>query len=162
MAPSSAPRRREKGLLKRAASFFSKPPRAARLPMEPKPDALASFDAGPIGAPQSSPSPADDLMVVTLAQGASGAWNLTAELATVCGTTVDQLARAARALGADKVDAEQVVATLAALQLLRSRFSTREDEWRLLAAKAERWLGKQKLTIPKGFATLQDWFGAAI
>ena len=55
-----------------------------------------------------------------------------------------------------------VVATLAAIWLLRNEHADRADEWSMSAAKAERWLEKKAMTAPAGHASLDAWIGEVI
>ncbi len=75
-------------------------------------------------------------------QRASGRWTLDAALAEATGLDLARL----RDLVSSNAALEgrgDVVATLAALVALRTRWADREDEWRLLAAKAESWLARE-------------------
>ncbi len=64
------------------------------------------------------------------------------------GSDLKTLTRAAAQLGAPAELASRIVATLAALHALRTRWPGREVEWRLLAGKAERWLRAQGVQAP--------------
>ncbi|MBW1953021.1 MAG: hypothetical protein JRI59_06385 [Deltaproteobacteria bacterium] len=56
-----------------------------------------------------------------------------------------------------RITARRVIATLAALYLLRTRFADREAEWRLTAAKAEAWLKAKGLTLPPPGPDFKAW-----
>lgn len=52
---------------------------------------------------------------------------------------------------------EPVAATLVALLLLETRFAARQDEWQMIADKAERWLATQSLVLPASKALVTAW-----
>ena len=54
--------------------------------------------------------------------------------------------------------AAAVWATVLILTLLRKKYSSQQDEWELIAMKAESWVKKQAL--PSG-VTMQDLYSAA-
>jgi Ca-activated chloride channel family protein len=109
----------------------------------------------------SSRRPADYLLAIIVAQQADGSFEASKELCT--GTKVSRLdlETAARMLGCDLGLAKSIVATLLALEVFHTKFADRIDEWRMLADKAERWLAKQKVPAPKGFADLKTWAKSA-
>ncbi|MFZ1832318.1 MAG: hypothetical protein WAU27_05840, partial [Pseudomonadales bacterium] len=53
--------------------------------------------------------------------------------------------------------ADSAVHTAVALALLARHFSDRQDEWRMLADKAQRWLEKQALKLPDDAASWAIW-----
>lgn len=56
----------------------------------------------------------------------------------------------------------QVVATLAALYLLHTKFQEWETEWHLSAAKAERWLGGMKISLLPPRAPFHSWLNQVL
>ncbi len=80
-------------------------------------------------------------------QRADGSWTLDDRLARTLGVSPAELRDVAATFGGGK-DVERLVATLAALRVLRLRAAEFEDEWRPLAAKAEAWLAAALASYP--------------
>jgi len=104
----------------------------------------------------------DPLLELSLAQRADGSWAANAALAAAAGSDLKTLTRAAAQLGAPAELASRIVATLAALHALRTRWPGREVEWRLLAGKAERWLRAQGVQAPGGQPDLETWIAEVL
>jgi len=112
-------------------------------------DSGESYDAGARTGPAMSrrrssrisiaQEPALDRLVRL--QRADGSWALERELADALAARLASLQNVARRLK-DLADAETVVATAAALAYLHDKEQDSRHEWRLLAAKAERWLDR--------------------
>ena len=115
----------------------------------PPPSAAGSFGGG--GPP--SAKPVDTLDNLISAQQLDGSWELTSSFAQLIGKSLSDL-EAACPIGREGVGAA-VWATVLAVSLLRSRYSSQQDEWELIAMKAESWLKKQSL--PPG-TTLEKFF----
>ena len=96
---------------------------------------------------------ADNLVDLATAQQLNGSWELTSSFAQLIGKPLSDL-EAACPIGREGVGAA-VWATVLAVSLLRSRYSSQQDEWELIAMKAESWLKKQSL--PPG-TTLEKFF----
>ena len=96
---------------------------------------------------------ADNLVDLATAQQLNGSWELTSSFAQLIGKLLSDL-EAACPIGREGVWAA-VWATVLAVSLLRSRYSSQQDEWELIAMKAESWLKKQSL--PPG-TTLEKFF----
>ena len=96
---------------------------------------------------KSLPNPTRPVLshVISL-QLASGAWTLSAELASLLGQSVQQLKTACPASPCEG-DVELVWATALALCYLEKRHAKRKDEWELLAVKASEWLAQH---VPEG------------
>lgn len=93
--------------------------------------------------------PAEDRFVALIkAQRADGSWELTEALAVVVGIDPWRLAESARSLPGDPELVRRALATALALHLLERDFADREEEWRLPAAKARRWLDRQPIVPP--------------
>ena len=96
---------------------------------------------------KSLPNPTRPILsrIISL-QLASGAWTLSAELASLLGQSVEQLKTACPASPCEG-DVELVWATALALCYLEKRHAKRKDEWELLAVKASEWLAQH---VPDG------------
>ena len=90
------------------------------------------------------------------AQQVNGSWVLNASLAQLMGKSLQDLESACPIEMKEEVAG--VWATVLAVSLLRARYSSQQDEWELIAMKAESWLKKQSL--PPG-CTLEQLFQAA-
>jgi Ca-activated chloride channel family protein len=122
-------------------------------------------------SPPTPAAKADPLLAVTMGQRAAGSWDLSDELCAAAGVDEAVLRRAAAKLARasrpplPETRALAVVATLVALHLLRTRFASREDEWRMLARKAERWLERTAAVAPTGGTgakALHDWIAGVL
>ena len=100
--------------------------------------------------------PADNLTSIVVRQQAAGSWVLDAALSQLLGKTLREL-EAGCPVACQGVVAG-VWATLLVLCQLRLRYSSQQDEWELIAMKAESWLKQQAL--PAG-TTLDDLKQAA-
>ena len=122
----------------------------------PPPSAPGSFGGG--GPP--SAKPVNTLDNLIYAQQLDGSWELTSSFAQLIGKPLSDL-EAACPIGREGVGAA-VWATVLAVSLLRSRYSSQQDEWELIAMKAESWLKKQSLppgtTLEKFFQDAQKQF----
>ena len=102
------------------------------------------------------PSTAPNLTDLITAQQVNGSWTLNSALAQQVGKSLSDLESACPAECKGAV--ASVWATVLAVSLLRARYSSQQDEWELIAMKAESWLKKQSL--PSGL-TLEQLFQAA-
>jgi Ca-activated chloride channel family protein len=101
-------------------------------------------------------TPVDGFMRLTLSQRADGSFRFDEATLREFGLEAAALARAAEQLGGGEA-AEAVVHTAVALVLLERRFAGREDEWRMLADKARRWLDRQAVALPQGENSWTGW-----
>ena len=103
-----------------------------------------------------TPMPGDTLSSIIAAQQADGSWKFN--------STLTKLVLKSQKIIEDTcpVECEGVVAavwaTVLILTLLRKKYSSQQDEWELIAMKAESWMKKQAL--PTG-VTIQDLYTAA-
>ena len=119
------------------------PPQASASKMAPPPPkpATASF------------APSDALTALINAQQANGSWVFNPSLAQHLGKPLKELEDAC------PKDVMSVAwATVLVLTLLKKKFSGQQDEWELIAMKAESWLKKQSL--PSGMS-IEDLLKAA-
>jgi hypothetical protein len=98
-----------------------------------------------------------DLMGVTGAQRFDGSFGLTGDVLVYFNRKGFDLEKLLSQIATDRNYATRIIATLVALQMLELEFSDRRDEWKMLADKAERWLAKQGVAVPAGFADLKAW-----
>ena len=84
-----------------------------------------------------------NLTTLITAQQVNGSWELTSSFAQLIGKPLAHL-EAACPIGREGVGGA-IWATVLAVSLLRSRYSSQQDEWELIAMKAESWLKKQSL-----------------
>ena len=99
--------------------------------------------------------PSDVLATLVRLQRANGRWELAAPLAEALGVPLATLQGVLAALPELRGKGD-CVATLAALDALQRRFADREDEWRMLAAKAEAWLTAEMAGSPDLRIKVQD------
>ena len=131
-------------------------------PPPPPPLAAAAYGGGHPGAPPpqhaalppllskkaASPSSlskkeASGVMSVISLQKASGAWDLTDQLVSLCEKSRDSLITgcpAAIAVGTS--EGKLLWATALALALLMGKFGDRRDEWEMIAEKGKKWIRK--------------------
>ena len=114
------------------------------------PSPHAAYSVGP------GIKPPDTLANLITAQQVDGSWALTSSFAQLVGKSLSDLEAVCpierKGAGAT------VWATVLAVSLLRARYSSQQEEWELIAMKAESWLKKQ--TLPSGY-TLEQLFQAA-
>jgi Ca-activated chloride channel family protein len=95
-------------------------------------------------------------------QSAQGWWPLTPWLAQQVGLTVKELKEIAKQLNFPQKTAQKIVATVTGLYLLETSFQQWREEWRLSAAKAERWLKSQKVSFPSPGPIFGKWLEEAL
>ena len=134
--------------LSRGAGGPPPPPPGAPVPM----DMSASYSSVAVTDRVST----DPLTSLITAQQVNGSWALNASLAQLTGKSLQDLKSACPIEVKEEVAG--VWATVLAVSLLRARYSSQQDEWELIAMKAESWLKKQSL--PPG-CTLEQFFQAA-
>ena len=101
-------------------------------------------------------NPIDNLTNLIAAQQVNGSWVLNSSLAQMIGKSLTDLESGCPVERKGNVDT--VWATVLAVSVLRAQYSSQQDEWELIAMKAELWLKKQSL--PSG-CTLEQLFQAA-
>ena len=99
---------------------------------------------------------AADLSLISL-QKASGAWDLTDELVSLCGKSRDALIKDCPIeIAADTAEGRLLWATALALVLLKAKFSNQKDEWEMIAEKAKKWMNKNLPVSIKYDSVLQS------
>jgi hypothetical protein len=103
-------------------------------------------------APNAPPAPMHRLVAL---QRADGSWDLTNEVAAAIGFTLLRLEEGLAGAGGSRDEIRRAWATALALVWLREHAGHVHGEWRLLGAKAERYLTTVAATAPQG-ATWSD------
>ena len=83
-------------------------------------------------------------------QAADGSWELTPELAAIVGRGLDELSSAIAGATGPIDDIRRAWATALAVAWLALHAASARDEWRMLAAKARRWLDTTPAIPPDG------------
>ena len=82
------------------------------------------------------------LALITL-QKASGSWDLTGQLVSLCGTGRDVLIKGCpKEIAVDTGEGKLLWATALALVLLMGKFLDQKDEWEMIAEKGSKWMKK--------------------
>ena len=98
----------------------------------------------------------EDLSLISL-QKASGAWDLTDELVSLCGKSRDNLMKECPVeIAGDTAEGRLLWATSLALVLLKAKFSNQRDEWEMIAEKAKKWMNKNLPVAVKYDSILQS------
>ncbi|KAL9954878.1 hypothetical protein ACROYT_G042463 [Oculina patagonica] len=130
------------------------------LSAPPPPPAPAAYMAmGGFHGGSPCPPPAPDRMcqktkespaamsVISL-QKASGSWELTDQLVSLCGTSRDALIKGCpKEIAVDTGEGKLLWATALALVLLMGKFLDQKDEWEMIAEKGTKWIKKN---LPAG------------
>jgi hypothetical protein len=110
-------------------------------------------DNSKLGLTKSSSTRVLDRLVAL--QRADGSWDLTPELANILGLPFAALLEPPARASGDPDEARRAFATALALAFLVKKASANADEWKLLAAKATRWLAGVR-AVPAGKRTWVD------
>ena len=136
---------------------------SAALGFDAAPPAMARHSVAEAGVPSSSwvsPLEATSPMVgsrrtldrLVALQRADGSWDLTSELVDVLGLPFNVVLEPLAHASGDPDEAKRALATALALAFLVKKASSSASEWKLLAAKATRWLAGVK-AVPAGGRT---------
>ena len=128
-----------------AAASYSKP----LFGSAPPPPQAAVYGGGapyvppaPTAASQKRKEAPSVLSLISL-QTASGAWELTDQLVSLCSTSRDALITGCPAeIAVDNADGKLLWATALALVLLMGKFLDQKDEWEMIAEKGKKWMKK--------------------
>ena len=116
----------------------------------PMPEAMSS--------PSVKASSQDTVLMLITLQKASGMWELSDQLATVCGHAISTLLQSCpQNVPQESQLGKSMWATALALGLLAGKFWDRRDEWEMIAGKGKKWL---KSNVPEG-VNYQDVLQAA-
>ena len=148
-----APSEEQASLKKSTGSFFSKLFSGASL-LRPKGKdqgqssnaacALEVAENNNITKQEKGPEgDAPALLSVISLQKASGAWELTDQLVSLCGTSKDSLITGCpAAIAVDSSEGKLLWATALALVLLMGKFGNKKDEWEMVQEKGKKWMKK--------------------
>ena len=105
------------------------------------------YDAMPGSMTQGKKESAAAMSVISL-QKASGSWDLTDKLVSLCGTSRDALIKGCpKEIAVDTSEGKLLWATALALVLLMGKFTDQKDEWEMIAEKGTKWM---KNHLPAG------------
>ena len=80
-------------------------------------------------------------MALVRLQKASGSWDLTDQLVSLCGTSRDALLKGCpKEIAVDTGEGKLLWATALALVLLMGKFLDQKDEWEIIAEKGSKWM----------------------
>ena len=148
-----APSEEQASLKKSIGSFFSKLFSGASLSRPKGKDqgqssnaacALEEAEHDNITKQENEPEgDAPALLSVISLQKASGAWELTDQLVSLCGTSKDSLITGCpAAIAVDSSEGKLLWATALALVLLMGKFGNKKDEWEMVQEKGKKWMKK--------------------
>ena len=148
-----APAEEQASLKKSIGSFFSKLFSGASLSRPKGKDqgqssyaACALEEAERDNITKQEKEPEEDapaLLSVISLQKASGAWELTDQLVSLCGTSKDSLITGCpAAIAVDSSEGKLLWATALALVLLMGKFGNKKDEWEMVQEKGKKWMKK--------------------
>ena len=148
-----APSEEQASLKKSIGSFFSKLFSGASLSRPKGKDqgqssnaacALEEAEHDNITKQEKEPEgDAPALLSVISLQKASGAWELTDQLVSLCGTSKDSLITGCpAAIAVDTSEGKLLWATALALVLLMGKFGNKKDEWEMVQEKGKKWMKK--------------------
>ena len=121
----------------------------------PPPMSLAAMAPAYSSTTTISSSPLSQLITL---QQAEGYWKLDASLSKILGFSVTDL-KTKCPIDCSSSSIEELWATMLALAVMEEKYSSQQDEWELVAMKAEMWLQAQPL--PPSTPTLDNFKQAA-
>jgi hypothetical protein len=137
-------------------SMLSAPPAAAGSYRKRMVEYLSSAVIGPSSPRRARRAAPSGLQALIQLQAADGSWTLTKELAKALGRRLGELRAAMPGTSGARPAAERAWATALALAWLRRHAADAESEWRLLAAKGERWLDGAEAPPLSGRSWLEE------
>ena len=152
-ASRSVPTEKQTTLKQSIGSFFSKLFSGASLSRPKGKDqgqssnaACALEEAEHDNITKQGKEPEEDapaLLSVISLQKASGAWELTDQLVSLCGKSKDSLITGCpAAIAVDSSEGKLLWATALALVLLMGKFGNKKDEWEMVQEKGKKWMKK--------------------
>ena len=120
---------------------------AALSPLPLPQELCAALSPLPLPQVQKKKDGPQVLALITL-QKASGSWDLTDQLLSLCGTNRDALIKGCpKEISVDTDEGKLLWATALALVLLMGKFLDHKDEWEMIAEKGSKWM---KENLPAG------------
>ena len=150
VAKSSSKKAKTKGFF---SSLFGKTPSsptavqfsAGDMDLESSAPRAEEFYGGKM--PQKKKESPTAMSVISL-QRASGSWDLTDQLVSLCGTSRDALLKGCpKEIAVDTDEGKLLWATALALVLLMGKFLDQKDEWEMIGEKGTKWMKKN---LPAG------------
>ena len=139
-APEREEERVKKSSRRRAKAFNAQADLACQAPSCSPLDAF--LHSPPEAASQKKKEASAVLSLISL-QKASGAWDLTDQLVSLCSTSRDALITACPTeIAVGTAEGKLLWATALALVLLMGKFSDQKDEWEMIAEKGKKWMKK--------------------
>ena len=138
----------------------------AASPPPPRPTGYAqSFSCLPPAhgslLPKKKQAPTGALSVISL-QKASGSWDFTDRLVSLCGASRDALIKGCpKEIAVDTGEGKLLWATALALALLMGKFLDQKDEWEIISEKGKKWL-KKNVPSTITFAKMLESAAAAV
>ena len=124
-------------------SSGARPPRRKKITTLQK-MTKASYHGAPLVSTQNQKKKVhlSALSVISL-QKASGSWDLTDQLASLCDVSRSDLMKGcSKEIAADTAEGKLIWATALALVLLMGKYSDQKDEWEMIAEKGKKYLKK--------------------
>ena len=116
--------------------------------VSPPPMSFQSPSAAASAATSQQTKEASSVLALILLQKASGAWDLTDQLVSLCSKTRDALITGRPIeVAVDTAEGKLLWATALALVILMGKFLDQKDEWEMIAEKGKKWL---KRNLPGG------------
>ena len=104
---------------------------------------IGSYSAPPVSAHSQKKKGSQSALSVISLQKASGSWDLTDQLVSLCDASRSDLIKGClKEIAADTAEGARLWATALALVLLMGKYSGQKDEWEMIAEKGRKWLKK--------------------
>ena len=104
---------------------------------------IGSHSALPVSAHSQKKKGSQSALSVISLQKASGSWDLTDQLVSLCDASRSDLIKGClKEIAADTAEGARLWATALALVLLMGKYSDQKDEWEMIAEKGRKWLKK--------------------
>nr|XP_058965540.1 von Willebrand factor A domain-containing protein 5A-like [Pocillopora verrucosa] len=104
---------------------------------------IGSYSALPVSAHSQKKKGSQSALSVISLQKASGSWDLTDQLVSLCDASRSDLIKGClKEIAADTAEGARLWATALALVLLMGKYSDQKDEWEMIAEKGRKWLKK--------------------
>ena len=122
----------------------------------------SSSCAPPVSSQSQGRDDSHSVLSVISLQKASGSWDFTDQLVSLCGASRDALIKGCpKEIAVDTGEGKLLWATALALALLMGKFMNQKDEWEMIAEKGTKWL-KKNLPATITFAQLLEMAATAV